>query len=89
MSSRATLPTLPCPPANPRQPPRGHGMLLVAVVSLILALTLAPGVGVSPIIIGVCGGDGIGPYITEQAQRILEHLLESEVSSGKVGQSNT
>ena len=40
--------------------------------------------GISPIIIGVCGGDGIGPYITEQAQRILKHLLESEVSSGKV-----
>jgi isocitrate dehydrogenase (NAD+) len=35
-------------------------------------------------VIGVCGGDGIGPYITEQAQRILAHLLESEVSAGKV-----
>ena len=39
---------------------------------------------ISPIVIGVCGGDGIGPYITDQAQRILEHLLESEVRSGKV-----
>jgi isocitrate dehydrogenase (NAD+) len=37
-----------------------------------------------PITVGVCGGDGIGPYITAQAQRVLEHLLAPEVSSGKV-----
>lgn len=36
------------------------------------------------IIIGVCGGDGIGPAITGQAQRILEFLLKDEVASGKV-----
>ena len=36
------------------------------------------------IIIGVCGGDGIGPAITGQAQRVLEYLLKSEVNSGKV-----
>ncbi len=36
------------------------------------------------IIIGVCGGDGIGPAITAQAQRILEFLLADEVKSGKV-----
>ena len=34
--------------------------------------------------IGVCGGDGIGPAITTQAQRILEYLLADEVKSGKV-----
>lgn len=34
--------------------------------------------------IGVCGGDGIGPAITSQAQRILEYLLADEVKSGKV-----
>ena len=34
--------------------------------------------------IGVCGGDGIGPAITAQAQRILEYLLAEEVRSGKV-----
>lgn len=34
--------------------------------------------------IGVCGGDGIGPAITAQAQRILEFLLADEVKSGKV-----
>lgn len=36
------------------------------------------------IIIGVCGGDGIGPAITAQAQRILEYLLKDEIKSGKV-----
>jgi isocitrate dehydrogenase (NAD+) len=34
--------------------------------------------------IGVCGGDGIGPAITSQAQRVLEYLLEDEIKSGKV-----
>ena len=28
-----------------------------------------------PIIIGILGGDGIGPYIAEEARRILEFLL--------------
>lgn len=34
--------------------------------------------------IGVVGGDGIGPAITAQAQRIMEFLLNDEVKSGKV-----
>lgn len=36
------------------------------------------------IIIGVCGGDGIGPAITKQAQRVLEYLLKEEVAQNKV-----
>ncbi|NLK04015.1 MAG: isocitrate/isopropylmalate dehydrogenase family protein [Clostridiales bacterium] len=36
------------------------------------------------IIVGVCGGDGIGPAITAQSQRVLEYLLEDEVKTGKV-----
>ena len=36
------------------------------------------------IIIGVCGGDGIGPEITAQGKRILEFLLKDKVASGKV-----
>jgi len=36
------------------------------------------------IIIGVCGGDGIGPYITAQARRVLEYLLKDEIETGKV-----
>ncbi len=36
------------------------------------------------IIIGVCGGDGIGPRITASARRVLEYLLADEVAAGKV-----
>ncbi|VDN49205.1 Isocitrate dehydrogenase [Petrocella atlantisensis] len=36
------------------------------------------------IIIGVVGGDGIGPAITAQSQRVLEFLLADEVKKGKV-----
>lgn len=37
-----------------------------------------------PIIIGVIGGDGIGPFITGEAQRVLEYLLKDEMKKGKV-----
>jgi isocitrate dehydrogenase (NAD+) len=37
-----------------------------------------------PIIIGIIGGDGIGPYITKEAKRVLEFLLEEEIAKGKV-----
>ncbi|MDP6456211.1 MAG: isocitrate/isopropylmalate family dehydrogenase [Candidatus Marinimicrobia bacterium] len=37
-----------------------------------------------PIIIGIIGGDGIGPYIAEEARRILKFLLAEEQKSGKV-----
>ncbi len=37
-----------------------------------------------PIIIGVCGGDGIGPVITHEAARVLEYLLGEQVAAGKV-----
>jgi len=37
-----------------------------------------------PIIIGVCGGDGIGPIISAEAQRVLEEMLADEIKSGKV-----
>ncbi len=37
-----------------------------------------------PIIIGVVGGDGIGPYICEHAKNILEYLLKDEVEKGKI-----
>jgi len=36
------------------------------------------------IIIGVCGGDGIGPAITKESARILEYILSDEVNSGKI-----
>ena len=37
-----------------------------------------------PVIIGMLGGDGIGPFIAAHAQRVLETMLEEEVQSGKV-----
>ena len=36
------------------------------------------------LIIGVVGGDGIGPMITAQAKRVLEYLLADRVKAGKV-----
>ncbi|MCL2016206.1 MAG: isocitrate/isopropylmalate family dehydrogenase [Defluviitaleaceae bacterium] len=40
--------------------------------------------GLSPIIVGVCGGDGIGPAITKAAQNVMEFLLETPLSQGKI-----
>jgi isocitrate dehydrogenase (NAD+) len=37
-----------------------------------------------PLIIGVVGGDGIGPYITKEAVRVLEYVLQKEIAEGKV-----
>lgn len=39
---------------------------------------------VKPIIIGIIGGDGIGPYIAAEAHRVLEFVLKEEVERGKV-----
>ena len=39
---------------------------------------------VSPIVIGMLGGDGIGPAISAETRRVLEHLLLDETASGKV-----
>lgn len=36
------------------------------------------------IIVGVCGGDGIGPIITNEAARVLQHLLADDVKSGRI-----
>ena len=36
------------------------------------------------LVIGVIGGDGIGPIIVEQAKRVLDILLKDEISSGRV-----
>ncbi len=37
----------------------------------------------SPVIIGLCPGDGIGPIIFEEAERVLTFLLKDELASGK------
>jgi isocitrate dehydrogenase (NAD+) len=39
---------------------------------------------VKPIKIGMIGGDGIGPTIAIESQKVLEYLLRDQVSSGKV-----
>ncbi|MDD2954962.1 MAG: isocitrate/isopropylmalate family dehydrogenase [Oscillospiraceae bacterium] len=38
----------------------------------------------SQVVVGICGGDGIGPIITREACRVLEYLLADELRSGKV-----
>ncbi len=38
----------------------------------------------SPIRIGICPGDGIGPILTREAKRLLEQLLKEELQSGKI-----
>ena len=39
---------------------------------------------IEPIVVGVIGGDGIGPTIGLETQRVLEHLLKDEIARGKV-----
>ncbi len=39
---------------------------------------------IKPIIIGILGGDGIGPFIAAEAQRVLEYLLRDPVRDGGV-----
>ena len=36
------------------------------------------------IIIGICGGDGIGPVITQESARVLKFLLKKDVEAGKI-----
>ncbi len=36
------------------------------------------------IVIGSCGGDGIGPAITAEAERVLRAVLKKDVESGKI-----
>lgn len=43
---------------------------------------------VKPIIIGIIGGDGIGPFIAAESRRVLEFMLQEEVKSGKVEMRN-
>ena len=36
------------------------------------------------VVIGILGGDGIGPFIAEEAERVLDTLLADAVAAGKV-----
>jgi isocitrate dehydrogenase (NAD+) len=39
---------------------------------------------IKTIVIGICGGDGIGPIITNEAHRVLKFLLSDEEKSGRI-----
>jgi len=39
---------------------------------------------ISPIKIGILPGDGIGPYIATEAERVLRYMLDEELKKGKV-----
>ncbi|MCR3883917.1 isocitrate/isopropylmalate family dehydrogenase [Methanotrichaceae archaeon M04Ac] len=39
---------------------------------------------IDKMVIGVVGGDGIGPYISAEAKRVLEYMLKGEIEGGKV-----
>ncbi len=39
---------------------------------------------IKPIIIGILGGDGIGPFIAAESRKIMEFLLKEEIESGKI-----
>lgn len=39
---------------------------------------------VKPIVVGIVGGDGIGPFITREAVRVMEYLLNDEIAKGLV-----
>jgi len=41
-----------------------------------------------PIIVGFCGGDGIGPYIANVTRSLLERMLSDEIAAGKVEMRN-
>ncbi len=36
------------------------------------------------IVIGICGGDGIGPIISRESDRLLQFILKDEIAGGKV-----
>ena len=36
------------------------------------------------LVIGVVGGDGIGPYICAEAERVLRHMLAPEIAAGRI-----
>ena len=36
------------------------------------------------IVIGVCGGDGIGPIITKESEKVLRFILKNQVAAGKI-----
>lgn len=40
--------------------------------------------GIKPVIVGILGGDGIGPFIAQAAQWLLRELMHEEIAAGKI-----
>ncbi len=38
----------------------------------------------SPLVIGIIGGDGIGPLLVQETRRLLDLLLQDDLNSGRV-----
>lgn len=36
------------------------------------------------IVIGICGGDGIGPVITAESEKVLRYILKKDVANGRI-----
>ena len=36
------------------------------------------------IVIGICSGDGIGPIISKESERILNYILKDEINAGRL-----
>jgi isocitrate dehydrogenase (NAD+) len=39
---------------------------------------------IRPVIIGLCWGDGIGPIISQETQRLLKVLLQEDIAAGRI-----
>lgn len=39
---------------------------------------------VNPLVIGVIGGDGIGPFLVREAERLLRHVLKEDIAAGRI-----
>ncbi|MGB4704062.1 MAG: isocitrate/isopropylmalate family dehydrogenase [Candidatus Saccharicenans sp.] len=64
------------------------GKLLEAQMERVARIKAAPDwidySKISPIKIGILPGDGIGPYIAAEAERVLRHMLDEEIKNGKI-----
>jgi len=64
------------------------GKLLEAQMERVTRLKAAPDwvdySRISPVKIGILPGDGIGPFIAAEAERVLRFMLEDELKKGKV-----
>ena len=58
--------------------------LLESQIARAEGMNAAPAGKKEKTVIGLVGGDGIGPIITKQAGRALEKLLENEIAAGKI-----